>query len=105
SNTLEAFATSHAGDGLTSAAAESTIVHDNVAPSLVFQAPPAGAYVRQSVSVQAQATDSGSGVSTLTLTVDGHSLAPTLAPAPPVHPSQLGDDRNAHRACPRIAHI
>ncbi|PYN96665.1 MAG: hypothetical protein DMD91_20655 [Candidatus Rokuibacteriota bacterium] len=83
SNTLEAFATSHAGDGLTSAAAESTIVHDNVAPSLVFQAPPAGAYVRQSVSVQAQATDSGSGVSTLTLTVDGHSLAPTLAPAPP----------------------
>ena len=42
-----------------------------------------GAYVRQSVNAQAQATDSGSDVNTLMLTVDGHSLAPTLAPAPP----------------------
>ena len=50
---------------------------------LSFQAPPAGAYVRQSVNAQAQATDSGSDVNTLMLTVDGHSLAPTLAPAPP----------------------
>ncbi|PYN96669.1 MAG: hypothetical protein DMD91_20675, partial [Candidatus Rokuibacteriota bacterium] len=82
-NKVEAFVTSHAGDGLTGAPAEATIVHDDVAPSLSFLAPPAGAYVRQLVNVQARAADAGSGVNAITLTVDGHSLVATLVPTPP----------------------
>ena len=83
SNTLEVFATAHAGDGLTGPPADATIVHDNVPPSLNFQAPPAGTYVRNGVSVQAQATDTGSGVNTLALTVDGLPLGAGVAPPLP----------------------
>jgi RHS repeat-associated protein len=82
-NTLGVFATTHGGQGLTSPATEATVTHDDQAPALVFQAPPAGAYVRGLAVVQVQATDSGSEVASLALTVDGQTLTATVTPAPP----------------------
>lgn len=82
-NSLEAFTTTHGGAGLTSPPAEATITHDDLAPALVFLAPPAGAHVRQTLTVQAQAADGGSQIASLGLTVDGQTLTPVLAPAPP----------------------
>jgi RHS repeat-associated protein len=80
---LEVFATAHGGDGLTSAPATATISPDGAAPTLVFRAPAAGAHVRQAVPVEVQASDSGSQVASLALTVDGQPLPAALAPAPP----------------------
>jgi hypothetical protein len=80
---LEVFATAHGGDGLTSAPATATIEADGEAPALVFRAPAAGAHVRQAVTVEVQASDSGSQVASLALTVDGQPLSAVLAPAPP----------------------
>ena len=80
---LEVFATTRGGRGLTSRGAEVVIVHDGLAPTLSFQAPPAGAHVRGEVTVQAQASDFGSGLATLALTVPGQSLAATIAPPLP----------------------
>ncbi|MBI4638965.1 MAG: hypothetical protein HY727_21720 [Candidatus Rokubacteria bacterium] len=82
-NTLEVFATTQAGDGLTSVPAEATVTHDGTDPTLTFLAPPAGAYVRQIVTVQVQASDGGTQVVSLTLTADGQALSATLAPSPP----------------------
>jgi len=82
-NTLEVFATAHAGNGLTSPAAEAKVTHDGIAPSLAFQAPPANGFVRQTVTVQAQATDGGSGVASIALSADATSLSASLAPSPP----------------------
>ncbi len=82
-NPLEVFATTHGGDGLTSPPAQVTVTHDDVAPTLAFDAPPPGAHVRGLVPVQAQATDLGSEVASLALTVDGQSLPATLTPTPP----------------------
>jgi len=81
-NTLEVFATDHGGDGLASPPAEATVVHDSIPPARSFQAP-AGAHVRLIVSVQAQASDGGSGVATLGLTLDGQALPSTVAPLLP----------------------
>src|SRR5207247_7915149 len=39
--------------------------------------------VRQSVNAQAQASDAGSGISTVALAVGGHALTATLVPTPP----------------------
>ena len=74
SNTLEAFATSHGGHGLTSRPAEASVVHDDIRPTVTFVPPTANAYVRQTVTVQAQATDTGSGVATFTLRTDSQAL-------------------------------
>ena len=81
--TLEIFATTQGGQGLTSRPAEVLILHDDLAPTLGFQAPPAGAHVRGEVSVQAQASDLGSGLATLALTVDGQTLAASITPELP----------------------
>jgi sugar lactone lactonase YvrE len=89
SNRLEVFATDHAGDGLTSPPARATIVHDNVAPWLGFQAPAAGSYVRFGVSVQARASDGGSSVNTFALTLDGQSLSSTVTPTLPASSTTL----------------
>ena len=83
-NSVEGFATTHGGQGLTSSRSETTIVHDGIAPTLSFQAP-AGAYVRQAITVQAQGTDPRSGLASLALTVDGQTLPALIAstfPAP-----------------------
>ena len=81
--TLEVFAMSRGGRGLTSRGAEVAIVHDGLAPTLGFQAPPAGAHVRGDVGVQAQAADAGTGIQSLALTVDGQTLAAVIAPPLP----------------------
>ena len=82
-NLLAAFATTHAGDGLTSRPAEATIVHDSIAPTLEFQAPRAGSHVRLGVDLRARASDTGSGISSLALTVGGRSLPGTVDPPLP----------------------
>jgi len=79
-NELEVFATSQRGQGLTSKPADVSVVHDSIQPGLSFQAPPAGAYVRGSVNVQAKATDVGTGVRTFALTLDGQMLSATITP-------------------------
>ncbi len=87
-NTLEAFATGHGGDGLTSAPTEVTVTHDATPPALLFTTPPANAHVRLTALVQAQATDAN-GVGSLGLTVDGQPLVATLTPAPPASPLSI----------------
>ncbi len=63
-------------------------VPDTTPPTVSFVQPAANAYVRQTVTVQAQATDSGSGVASLVLTLDGQAFSTTLAPTlPPPAPS------------------
>ena len=81
--TLEVSATTHGGRGLTSPPAETTIVHDSLAPTLGFQAPPAGAWVHGALTVQARATDPGSGLASLALTIDGKTLPAAIAPTLP----------------------
>jgi RHS repeat-associated protein len=63
-------------------------VSDRQAPALIFLQPAAGAFVRGSVRAQAQATDTGTGVATFGLNVDGQALPATLVPSlPPAAPS------------------
>ncbi len=80
---LEMFATGHAGDGLTSAPAEARITHDGIPPALAFQAPLAGAFVRQTVPVAAQASDGGSRLGSLVLSVGVQGLGGSVAPLLP----------------------
>jgi RHS repeat-associated protein len=80
---LELFATTRGGLGLTSAPGAHTLTHDAIAPGLGFEAPPPGAHVRGLVTVRAQASDAGSAVASLTLTIDGQPLPADLTPAPP----------------------
>ncbi len=82
-NTLAVFATTHGGDGLTSLPALATVTHDNQGPSVSFLEPAPSAFVRQTVTVKAQATDTGSGVSSLALTEAGQSIPASLSPTPP----------------------
>jgi sugar lactone lactonase YvrE len=82
-NVLEIFATGHAGDGLTSAPAEARITHDSIPPSLDFQAPPAGAFVRRAVQVAAQASDADSQIGIVTLSIGTQRLGGTVVPALP----------------------
>jgi len=56
---------------------------DGEPPAVDFQSPPLNAHVRGVVSVQAQATDTTGGISSLTLRADSQPLTPTLAPSPP----------------------
>ena len=89
-NTLEVFATARLGNGLTSAPAQASIRHDNQPPSISFVTPLANASVRQTVSVQAQASGGGgSAVTSLTVRAGGQPLTVILSPAPPA-PSITG---------------
>ena len=83
-NTLEVFATARLGNGLTSAPAQASIAHDNQPPAINFVTPPANAFVRQTVTVQAQASGGGgSAVTSLVVSAGGQPLTVTLSPAPP----------------------
>jgi hypothetical protein len=55
---------------------------DAAPPAVAFQAPAVNAHVRGTVTVQAQATDSG-GVATLTMQADSQPLTTSLDPGPP----------------------
>ena len=82
-NSLDAFATAAGGNGLTSPAAEASIVHDAAAPEIVLQAPPGGTFVRGTVEIHADAADTGSGVATLSLSAAGQAVAATVVPPLP----------------------
>lgn len=83
-NTLEVFATARLGNGLTSAPAQASIAHDNQPPTINFVTPLANAFVRQTVTVQAQAVGGGgSAVTSLVVSAGGQPLTVTLSPAPP----------------------
>ena len=82
-NVIDVTATAQEGNGLASSPAEASVIHDGAGPALVFQAPPPAGFVRGTVTVQARATDSASGVASLSLSSDVTSLATTLAPTPP----------------------
>ena len=58
-------------------------VADATPPTVTITAPPANTHVRLTVPVEAQATDRGSGVVSLTLAVGSQSLTATLTPAVP----------------------
>lgn len=81
-NTVEVFATTHAGDGLTGPPAQATTTHDSIAPGVAFADPPAGAFVRQTVAVRAEGSDGG-GVASFALSAGGQTLGVTLSPTPP----------------------
>lgn len=81
-NALAALATTHGGRGLTSLPAEMTLVHDARPPVLLFQTPPAGAHVRETVSVRVHASDADA-VASLGVAVDGQALSLATTPAPP----------------------
>ncbi len=81
-NGIEASATSHGGQGLTSASVDEAVIHDGVAPTLAFRAPGPD-HVRGNVDVSIQATDTGSAVHTLALTADGQALTVTMLPGLP----------------------
>jgi len=59
------------------------LLPDTQGPEVTFLAPAASAFVRGTVTVQAQATDPGSGVASLTLSADSQPLSATLVPPPP----------------------
>jgi hypothetical protein len=83
-NTLEIFATARLGNGLTSAPAQASVAHDNQPPTIDFVTPLANAFVRQMVTVQAQAGGGGgSPVTSLVVSAGGQPLTVTLSPAPP----------------------
>src|SRR5262249_2296284 len=56
---------------------------DEIPPLVTFLTPAANAYVRQTVTVQAQATDGGSGIASFGLSVNSQALTATLSPTLP----------------------
>jgi sugar lactone lactonase YvrE len=79
---LLVFATPHAGDGLTSVPAAAQVVHDGVVPSMTILEPPANAFVRQTARVRARATDGGSGVASMSLSIEARNLGTQANPDP-----------------------
>lgn len=83
-NTIEVFATSRLGNGLTGAPALASISHDDQPPTIDFVAPLANAFVRETVTVQIQSSGGGgSPVMGMVMSAGGQALAATLSPAPP----------------------
>jgi RHS repeat-associated protein len=79
SNALELFATARAGDGLTSAPAAFTVIHDNRPPTAVLLSPPSGAVLRGIVALDATASDEN-GVTLVMMQVDGQTVWAGNAP-------------------------
>jgi sugar lactone lactonase YvrE len=82
-NHLEVVGTAVRGKGLTSPAAEAHVLHDTLAPVVVLQTPPAGAFVRGTVEIRVDAADSGSALATLALSATGQALNPSIVPSLP----------------------
>ncbi len=76
-NTLQLFATSAAGDGLTSAPTMATVVHDAIPPSVRLVSPSEGATLTAAFAVAVEATDALAGVEGVNLLMDGHLIAAT----------------------------
>jgi sugar lactone lactonase YvrE len=82
-NAVEVFATAWAGDGLTSPPASASVTHDAIVPGLAVLSPTPGAFVRQTITIRAQATDPASQVAALTVSVASRPVSASLVPAPP----------------------
>jgi sugar lactone lactonase YvrE len=80
---LEARAIGRGGDGLASRAVEATIVHDDVAPTVDWPSPVSGTAAAVGVAIRLRAVDAGSGVASITVTVDGRPISVTSTPSLP----------------------
>jgi RHS repeat-associated protein len=80
-NTLAVVATASGGNGLSSVPTLVSLTHTSVSPAVALLQPSPGAFVRQSISLQAQATDA-SGVASITFVLGGRTLATVLNPTP-----------------------
>lgn len=76
-NTLQLFATGAAGDGLTSALTEVTVVQDALPPSVRLVSPTDGATLSGAFVVEVEATDALAGVEGVNLLMDGRLIAVT----------------------------
>lgn len=85
SNELFVLATPHGGDGLTGTPATVTVTHDDQAPAVTLQEPPAGAFLRQVVTARALATDAGTGVTSLEIAFAGQVAGSATNPHPAPH--------------------
>ena len=83
-NRLDVFITAIGGSGLSSEPVEIDIRHDAVAPEIVIQAPPAGAFVRGTVPVRVDGADRGSELASLTVSAAGRALDGTITPPLPL---------------------
>jgi sugar lactone lactonase YvrE len=86
---LEVFATAARGHGLTAPPAEATVLHDALGPASDIQAPAAGAFVRSAVEIRAVASDTGSGLASLSVRVSGRELNGTVVPSLPTAAATL----------------
>ncbi|MBS1119889.1 MAG: hypothetical protein H6Q90_2117 [Deltaproteobacteria bacterium] len=75
-HTLEAVVVDGVGN---SATLTQAFTVDNTAPVVVIASPAADAYLRSMITITASADDATSGVASLSITVNGHSLATCLA--------------------------
>jgi sugar lactone lactonase YvrE len=76
-NTLAVFATPSGGNGLSSVPTIVSLTHTSASPAVALLQPAPGAFVRQTITLQAQATDS-TGVASISFTLDGRTLATVL---------------------------
>ncbi len=81
-NALAITATGARGFGLTGPAAELSVLHDGQSPGVTILYPPAGAFARGTVTLEARTGDEGSGVTTLSFTLDGRTLGTVANPDP-----------------------
>jgi sugar lactone lactonase YvrE len=81
-NDLVVLATGAAGLGLTGPPAALSVLHDDQPPAVAIVAPPGGGVVRRTVGVEAAATDSGSGIASLVVSLGGQALATVANPDP-----------------------
>lgn len=79
-NSLNVFATSAKGQGLTGAPTTTAVVHDAVPPSVRLLSPSDGATVTGTFIVEVEATDALAGVAGVGLLVDGRLIAVTNVP-------------------------
>jgi len=79
-NSLDVFATSAKGQGLTGAPTTTAVVHDAVPPSVRLLSPSDGATVTGTFIVEVEATDALAGVAGVGLLVDGRLIAVTNVP-------------------------
>ncbi len=80
-NTLAVFATPAGGTGLSSLPTVVSLTHTSTSPAVALLQPAPGAFVRQTIPLQAQATDA-TGVASVTFTFDGATVA--TVPNPPL---------------------
>lgn len=79
-NTLQVFATTHGGDGLTGPPARANLTHDNTPPAVAFLNPAATSRLSGIMPVEIAASDSLSGIAAVQLLLDGPLQGSRSAP-------------------------